>query len=76
MEMTHQPESLLAVLVENDGESLQVYDALAFPELREQRVQGIHERLLLDLFQQRLCECNHGISYCPVSKHGKSRRDL
>ena len=59
----HEPETFLAVLVERDCESLQIYDAVSLLHLAEQGVEDVYEGLRFDLRFYALIECKHCVTH-------------
>ena len=59
----HEPETFLAVLVESDCESLQIYDAVSLLHLAEQGVEDVYEGLRFDLRFYALIESKHCVTH-------------
>ncbi len=62
----HEPETFLAVLVEKNCESLQIYDSVSLLQLAEQRVEEVYESLRFDLRFYALIECKHSVTHWPT----------
>ena len=58
----HEPETFLAVLVEKNCESLQIYDAGSLLHLAEQGVEYVDKSLRFDLRFYELIERKHRIT--------------
>ena len=59
----HEPETFLAVLVENDRKSLQIYDAGSLLQLAEQGIQRIDKGFRFNLRFYVLIESKHGVTH-------------
>jgi hypothetical protein len=62
----HEPETFLAVLVEKNCESLQIYDSVSLLHLAEQRVENVYEGFWFDLRFYALIECEHSVTHWPI----------
>lgn len=59
----HEPETFLAVLVERNCESFQIYDAMSLLHLAEQGVEDVFEGLRFDLCFYALIERKHCVTH-------------
>lgn len=62
----HEPETFLAILVEKNCESLQIYDPLSLLHLAEQGVEDVCEGFRFNLCFYALIECEHCITHWPA----------
>jgi hypothetical protein len=59
----HEPETFLAVLVENNCKSLQIYDPGSLLQLAEQGIQRVDKRFRFDLRFYVLVKSKHGVTH-------------
>jgi len=59
----HEPETFLAVLVENNRKSLQIYDPGSLLQLAEQGIQGVDKGFRFNLRFYVLVESKHGVAH-------------
>jgi hypothetical protein len=62
----HEPETFLAILVEKNCESLQIYDSLLLLHLAEQRVENVYKGFRFNLRFYALIECKHCVTHWPT----------
>jgi len=65
----HEPETFLAILVENNRKSLQIHDPGSLLHLAEQRVQCVYEGFRFNLGFYALVESKHGVTHWPTDKY-------
>jgi hypothetical protein len=65
MNRTHQPETFLTLIIENDRQSSQENDTLPLFQPGKKIIQNVDMRLRFDFFVRCLVERNDGISYYP-----------
>lgn len=59
----YQPESFLAIFVQDNTESFQEYHAGSFPELAQNTLDSVDMRFWFDLLMYNLIECDYRVSY-------------